>query len=115
MPAKAPAAMLVIRIIAFPASIAAQHDGCLRRYTFAATCEAEPFGCGRFDVNASCVDREEPGDGFLYRLLVRADFGSLANDREIGIGDMETRLSRKGDGMFHELCRTRAAPLRVAR
>src|SRR3954453_24048748 len=81
---------------------------------FLAAGEAEPFAGGGLDRHSRHVEAGDLGDARAHGIAMRADFRPLADHRPLEIGDPPAALADAVDGIFQELVRRRALPLRIA-
>ena len=62
-----------------------EEGGCLGGNTFSTACEAEVFGCGRFDGDRFNGQREVFGDVLDHQGDVREELGRLGYDCHVDI------------------------------
>src|ERR1700738_5057375 len=83
--------------------------------TFLAASEPEPRAGGRLDRHARDIHTGDLGDACAHGVAQRANFGPLADQRDLEIGDPSATRGDALDGVFEELVGGGALPLGVAR
>src|SRR5947208_7735045 len=79
-----------------------------RRNAFLAAGKAEPFAGGRFDGDTRDIEPGDLGDAGAHGIAQRANLGTLANQRDLEVGDAAAARGDALDRIFQEAIGGRA-------